>query len=106
MGELREALEQGRVMEMFGCGTACSISPIGSIYHRQNGEATNLLIPTAQSEWQLHARIMETLTNIQVSQRGLSAASDRLNVKAAIDAEKATHHTRNNSPLKFLCSTV
>ncbi|XP_003736975.1 branched-chain-amino-acid aminotransferase, cytosolic [Galendromus occidentalis] len=65
MSELREALDEGRVMEMFGCGTACSISPIGRIYHRQNGHADDLLIPTMQSEWQLHARIMETLTNIQ-----------------------------------------
>lgn len=66
MPEIREALAENRLLEMFGCGTACIISPIERIVDRENGkDCKELLIPTMTNEWQLHARIMRTLQEIQ-----------------------------------------
>ncbi|XP_022653815.1 branched-chain-amino-acid aminotransferase, cytosolic-like isoform X2 [Varroa destructor] len=63
--ELREALNEGRVLEMFGSGTAVLISPVERIVHRQNNRCEDLYIPTMQNEWQLHARITRKLQDIQ-----------------------------------------
>lgn len=65
MFEIREALEEGRLLEMFGCGTACIISPIERILDRDGDKSKELFIPTMTNEWQLHARIMRTLQEIQ-----------------------------------------
>jgi branched-chain amino acid aminotransferase len=34
MGQLQRALKEGRVIEMFGAGTAATISPIGQIKYK------------------------------------------------------------------------
>ncbi|OQR77698.1 branched-chain-amino-acid aminotransferase, partial [Tropilaelaps mercedesae] len=64
MQDLREALDEGRLIEMFGCGTACIIAPIDRIFYRQENHSEELLLPTMKNEWHLHARIMRTLQDI------------------------------------------
>ncbi|KAM3587767.1 uncharacterized protein V6R79_013728 [Siganus canaliculatus] len=61
MSQLCCALEQQRVREMFACGTACMICPIGHIAYQ--GE--NLHIPSQDKDSQLAARIAKELTDIQ-----------------------------------------
>uniref|UniRef100_A0A7N6BE32 Branched-chain-amino-acid aminotransferase n=1 Tax=Anabas testudineus TaxID=64144 RepID=A0A7N6BE32_ANATE len=62
MGRLCSALEQHRVKEMFGSGTACMICPVGHIvYH---GES--LHIPHQDKNAKLSSRIEKELTDIQV----------------------------------------
>lgn len=34
MKELLEALEAGRILEVFGAGTACVVCPVGSLLYR------------------------------------------------------------------------
>jgi len=61
MGEVTRALKTGRVMEMFGCGTACVVAPIESILYQ--GE--KLAIPTMHHENPLWNRLYTQLTDIQ-----------------------------------------
>lgn len=50
-----------QLLEMFGSGTACIVSPIERISYL----GTNLMIPTMEQEKPMFARILETLTAIQ-----------------------------------------
>uniref|UniRef100_A0A1E1XA98 branched-chain-amino-acid transaminase n=1 Tax=Amblyomma aureolatum TaxID=187763 RepID=A0A1E1XA98_9ACAR len=61
MAEIREAIKEKRILEMFGCGTACVICPIERLYHR--GE--NLHIPTMEQSSPLASRILKAITDIQ-----------------------------------------
>lgn len=61
MAEIREAIKEKRMLEMFGCGTACVICPIERLYHR--GE--NLHIPTIEQSSSLASRILKAITDIQ-----------------------------------------
>uniref|UniRef100_A0A224YP55 branched-chain-amino-acid transaminase n=1 Tax=Rhipicephalus zambeziensis TaxID=60191 RepID=A0A224YP55_9ACAR len=61
MAEIREALKEDRLLEMFGCGTACVICPIERLYHR--GE--NLHIPTMEQSSPLANRVLKAITDIQ-----------------------------------------
>ncbi|KAH6936981.1 hypothetical protein HPB50_024917 [Hyalomma asiaticum] len=61
MAEIREALKEGRLLEMFGCGTACVICPIERLHHR--GE--NLHIPTMEQSSPLANRVLKAITDIQ-----------------------------------------
>lgn len=61
MAEVREALKENRLLEMFGCGTACVICPIERLVHR--GES--LHIPTMEQSNSLHTRILKAITDIQ-----------------------------------------
>lgn len=65
MSELREAHREGRLIEMFGSGTACVILPIKRILYRTNSCTEDLFIPTMESKEQLHTRIMRCLQDIQ-----------------------------------------
>ncbi|KHJ98710.1 branched-chain-amino-acid aminotransferase 2 domain protein [Oesophagostomum dentatum] len=69
MHDLRKALSEGRVMEMFGAGTACVVSPVGQIlYHnRQKDQYETLEIPTMKNSPNLMQRFYETIIDIQVS---------------------------------------
>ncbi|XP_063073841.1 branched-chain-amino-acid aminotransferase, cytosolic [Engraulis encrasicolus] len=60
MSDLRRALKDGRVKEMFGSGTACVVSPVGHILYM--GE--NLQIP-CPSQNSLASKLMKELTDIQ-----------------------------------------
>ncbi|XP_057180640.1 branched-chain-amino-acid aminotransferase, cytosolic isoform X2 [Triplophysa rosa] len=61
MADLRRALEESRVKEMFGSGTACIVSPVGRILYQ--GE--NLHIPCKENVPPLAFRLMKELTDIQ-----------------------------------------
>ncbi|KAG7320544.1 hypothetical protein KOW79_016397 [Hemibagrus wyckioides] len=61
MAALRLALQQKRVKEMFGSGTACVVSRVGRVLYQ--GE--NLQIPCADEEHSLVSRLLKELTDIQ-----------------------------------------
>lgn len=61
MFEIKKALQENRVLEMFGSGTACIVSPIERIFY--NGE--NLMIPTLEHTEPVWKQICTTLTDIQ-----------------------------------------
>ncbi|XP_051544958.1 branched-chain-amino-acid aminotransferase, cytosolic-like isoform X2 [Myxocyprinus asiaticus] len=61
MGDLCQALEENRVKEMFGSGTACVISPVGRILYQ--GE--NLNVPCEGNCPPLASRLIKELTDIQ-----------------------------------------
>ncbi|KAJ3628165.1 hypothetical protein MTP99_015490 [Tenebrio molitor] len=61
MGEIMQLLRTDRLLEMFGSGTACIVSPIGSIEYM--GELLN--IPTTEHSNPLYKRIRERLFDIQ-----------------------------------------
>ncbi|XP_017086549.1 branched-chain-amino-acid aminotransferase, cytosolic [Drosophila eugracilis] len=56
-----ELLNQGRLLELFGAGTACVVSPVNRI----NYLGQDLYIPTMEQEKPVHELIRETLTDIQ-----------------------------------------
>lgn len=61
MQELLAALEAGRVLEVFGAGTACVVCPVGSLLYR--GQTLN--IPTMENGPDLAKRFFQELTDIQ-----------------------------------------
>ncbi|XP_065124663.1 branched-chain-amino-acid aminotransferase, cytosolic isoform X1 [Paramisgurnus dabryanus] len=61
MADLRRALEESRVMEMFGSGTACIVSPINRILYQEE----NLQIPCKENFPPLASRLMKEITDIQ-----------------------------------------
>ncbi|SPP78662.1 branched-chain-amino-acid aminotransferase, cytosolic [Drosophila guanche] len=56
-----ELLNQGRLLELFGAGTACVVSPVNRI----NYLGQDLYVPTMEQEKPVHELIRETLTDIQ-----------------------------------------
>ncbi|MCJ8742981.1 hypothetical protein PDJAM_G00088440 [Pangasius djambal] len=61
MAELRLAVEQERLREMFGSGTACVVSRVGRVLYQ--GE--NLQIPCGDESNSLVSRLLKELTDIQ-----------------------------------------
>ena len=61
MGDVSRALKEGRVLEMFGCGTACVVAPIESILYQ--GE--KLTFPTMSHDHSLWNKLYTQLTDIQ-----------------------------------------
>ncbi|GAA6081453.1 branched-chain-amino-acid aminotransferase, cytosolic isoform X1, partial [Tachysurus ichikawai] len=61
MAALRLALQEKRVKEMFGSGTACVVSRVGKVLYQ--GE--KLQIPCADQENSLVSRLLKELTDIQ-----------------------------------------
>ncbi|XP_021927854.1 branched-chain-amino-acid aminotransferase isoform X2 [Zootermopsis nevadensis] len=61
MAELVSLLSENRLLELFGAGTACVVSPIASISYK--GE--KLLIPTVEQKYPIYAKFRRTLTDIQ-----------------------------------------
>ncbi|XP_048682985.1 branched-chain-amino-acid aminotransferase, cytosolic isoform X3 [Caretta caretta] len=61
MSDLTAALEENRVKEMFGAGTACVVCPISKILYK----GKNLHIPTMENGPQLATRFLNQLTDIQ-----------------------------------------
>jgi branched-chain amino acid aminotransferase len=56
------------MLEMFGAGTACVVSPIGRIRyknHKKGGEYEDLLIPTIDNNPNLMKRFYDTIMDIQ-----------------------------------------
>ncbi|XP_042898071.1 branched-chain-amino-acid aminotransferase, cytosolic isoform X2 [Parasteatoda tepidariorum] len=61
MKEIILAKRENRLLEMFGSGTACVVSPVGSISYLGN----TITIPTIESAHSLHRRFSNELINIQ-----------------------------------------
>ncbi|XP_060758223.1 branched-chain-amino-acid aminotransferase, mitochondrial isoform X2 [Neoarius graeffei] len=61
MKELMDALKGGRVLEVFGAGTACVVCPVGSLYYR----GQHFEIPTMKNGPELATRFYKELTDIQ-----------------------------------------
>ncbi|XP_043943617.1 branched-chain-amino-acid aminotransferase, cytosolic [Protopterus annectens] len=61
MADLVTALEEERVKEMFGAGTACVVCPVNRILYKEK----NLHIPTMESGPKIATRILNQLTDIQ-----------------------------------------
>ncbi|BES90181.1 branched-chain-amino-acid aminotransferase [Nesidiocoris tenuis] len=61
MPELRSLSREGRVLEVFGAGTACIVSPVSSIHY--SGEM--IQIPTLDQPSPVYSRILQTLLAIQ-----------------------------------------
>uniref|UniRef100_A0AAX7VPU2 Branched-chain-amino-acid aminotransferase n=1 Tax=Astatotilapia calliptera TaxID=8154 RepID=A0AAX7VPU2_ASTCA len=62
MKELLGALDAGRVLEVFGAGTACVVCPVGSLLYK----GKMYQIPTMQNGPDLAKRFYKELTDIQV----------------------------------------
>uniref|UniRef100_A0A336LH67 Branched-chain-amino-acid aminotransferase n=1 Tax=Culicoides sonorensis TaxID=179676 RepID=A0A336LH67_CULSO len=61
MGMVKRLLSKGRVLEMFGAGTACVVSPIERIHYLEE----DLMIPTMTQENAIFRKILQSLTDIQ-----------------------------------------
>ncbi|XP_073830614.1 branched chain amino acid transaminase [Musca autumnalis] len=61
MPDITRLLNEGRLLELFGTGTACVVSPINRISYL----GQDLYIPTMEQEKPIHETIRETLTDIQ-----------------------------------------
>jgi branched-chain amino acid aminotransferase len=61
MYEVVKMLRENRLLEMFGTGTACIVSPIERIFYL--GE--NLMIPTMEQKDAVFSRVQKELTDIQ-----------------------------------------
>uniref|UniRef100_A0A8C2WGD4 Branched-chain-amino-acid aminotransferase n=1 Tax=Cyclopterus lumpus TaxID=8103 RepID=A0A8C2WGD4_CYCLU len=61
MKELLGALDAGRILEVFGAGTACVVCPVGSLLYREE----SYQIPTMQNGPDLAKRFHKELTDIQ-----------------------------------------
>lgn len=61
MKELLSALHSGRVLEVFGAGTACVVCPVGSLLYR----GQTFQIPIEQNGTELAQRFYKELTDIQ-----------------------------------------
>jgi len=61
MPQVCKLLKEERLLELFGAGTACLVSPI----ERINYMGTDLLIPTMEQAKPIFSRIRNTLTDIQ-----------------------------------------
>uniref|UniRef100_A0A3Q2QCN8 Branched-chain-amino-acid aminotransferase n=1 Tax=Fundulus heteroclitus TaxID=8078 RepID=A0A3Q2QCN8_FUNHE len=65
MKELLEALDAGRVLEVFGAGTACVVCPVGSLLYK----GKTYQIPTMQNGPDLAKRFFKELTDIQYGRK-------------------------------------
>ncbi|GMR62627.1 hypothetical protein PMAYCL1PPCAC_32822, partial [Pristionchus mayeri] len=67
MEDVRAALKQDRLLQMFGAGTACVVSPVGKIvYHNRKSDCYETWnIPTMESKPNLMQRFYEHINDIQ-----------------------------------------
>ncbi|RWS24970.1 branched-chain-amino-acid aminotransferase: cytosolic-like protein [Leptotrombidium deliense] len=65
MKEVKKALQEKRLLEIFGSGTACSVCPVGVI-HFQNED---LIIPTMEHKEPLNIRFLNELSAIQYGKK-------------------------------------
>ncbi|CEF60250.1 Branched-chain-amino-acid aminotransferase [Strongyloides ratti] len=67
MHQLKRALKEKRVYQIFGSGTACVVSPVGRILHR-NKDSDNfeeLIIPTMEAKNNVMQRLYTAIMDIQ-----------------------------------------
>jgi branched-chain amino acid aminotransferase len=60
MNEIRHLVQEGRILEMFGAGTACIVCPVNSISYLGH----KLHIPTAEHQDPVFLRVLNTLSAI------------------------------------------
>ncbi|MFH4978299.1 hypothetical protein AB6A40_005008 [Gnathostoma spinigerum] len=65
--EIRDAIKEKRMYEMFGTGTACVVSPVGKILYRPKGseDFEELIIPTMEHKPNLMQKLYNTILDIQ-----------------------------------------
>lgn len=61
MGELITLSKEERLLEVFGSGTACVVTPVSSIHY----QGDEIKIPTTQTDNPIYKKILHTLTDIQ-----------------------------------------
>lgn len=61
MAEVIKAIEEGRLLEIFGAGTACAVCPVGQITFK----GQDLKIPTMDGPDPVNHRFLKALTDIQ-----------------------------------------
>ena len=61
MGEVRAAAAEGRLLEVFGAGTAVVISPVKSIVY----EGAEITVPTGEQIGPLSKRLWDALAEVQ-----------------------------------------
>uniref|UniRef100_A0A8R1Y148 Branched-chain-amino-acid aminotransferase n=2 Tax=Onchocerca TaxID=6281 RepID=A0A8R1Y148_ONCVO len=67
MGEVRRAIKEGRMHEMFGTGTACVVSPVERILYKDpsTGDFEEMVIPTITHRPNLMQKLYQTIVDIQ-----------------------------------------
>uniref|UniRef100_F1L596 branched-chain-amino-acid transaminase n=1 Tax=Ascaris suum TaxID=6253 RepID=F1L596_ASCSU len=68
MPEIRKALKEHRLYEIFGCGTACVVSPVGRILYRnksKGNEYEDMIIPTMEHKPNLMQKLYDSIVDIQ-----------------------------------------
>ncbi|KAH7731844.1 Protein BCAT-1 [Aphelenchoides avenae] len=67
MEQVRRGIREKRVLQMFGAGTACVVSPVGRILYKnpESGQYENIDIPTMNSPVNVMQRLYDTIIDIQ-----------------------------------------
>ncbi|CAJ0597079.1 unnamed protein product [Cylicocyclus nassatus] len=65
MGELRKAVKEKRVYEMFGAGTAVIVIPVDTLLYENNGQCEKLKVPMIDSEKSVMQKVYKTIEGIQ-----------------------------------------
>uniref|UniRef100_A0A914PA23 Branched-chain amino acid aminotransferase n=1 Tax=Panagrolaimus davidi TaxID=227884 RepID=A0A914PA23_9BILA len=67
MEEIKRGIEEKRVIEMFGAGTACVVCPVAKILYKNQKTQLHeeLLIPTLESKHKIMQRLYDTINDIQ-----------------------------------------
>ncbi|CAJ0955305.1 unnamed protein product, partial [Mesorhabditis belari] len=80
MSQVRKALDEGRLLEMFGAGTACVVSPVDRILHKNQKTNTldELHIPTMRHNPSVMQRFYDVLTDIQYGRSDLMPGWTRI----------------------------
>jgi len=67
MEEIRRGIAENRVMQIFGAGTACVVSPVGRILYRNptSSQHEELLIPTMSSKANIMQRFFDIIMDMQ-----------------------------------------
>ncbi|KAI1281989.1 Branched-chain-amino-acid aminotransferase, cytosolic [Halotydeus destructor] len=65
MGEILKANKDGRLLEMFGAGTACCVCPVGKI----SFQGDEITVPTMDAKEPLNQRIMMHLSDIMYGKK-------------------------------------
>ncbi|VIO87247.1 Uncharacterized protein BM_BM4739 [Brugia malayi] len=67
MGEIRRAIKEERMYEMFGTGTACVVSPVDRILYKNpcTGDFEEMIIPTITHKPNLMQKLYQTVVDIQ-----------------------------------------
>lgn len=70
MSELQDLLKEGRLIEMFGCGTASAIAPIERIVFKESsGALVDLHLPTMKQHNPLFQRIFQFFIDVQLGRQ-------------------------------------